>query len=71
MARSDSAVVPGLRTVTAMVSVYVLRLRPEDLAEGRIVGQAEHVASGDNAPIRSADELVDLLVLLAQRHGDR
>ncbi|HET6793336.1 MAG TPA: hypothetical protein VFH45_02770 [Acidimicrobiales bacterium] len=54
-----------------MVSVFVLRLRPEELSEGRIVGQAEHVASGHNALIRSADELTDLLLALARQQETR
>ena len=44
-----------------MVSVYVLRLLPTELASGRVVGEVEDVASGGTALIRSVEELVGFL----------
>ncbi|HVA42524.1 MAG TPA: hypothetical protein VNF50_03490 [Acidimicrobiales bacterium] len=44
-----------------MLSVYVLRLLPTELAAGRVVGEVEHVGTGSTAVVRSAEELVGFL----------
>jgi len=36
---------------------FVLRLRAEELAEGRITGEMEEVVSGERRAIRSLDEV--------------
>lgn len=40
---------------------FVLRLRPDELSTGELVGQVEDVATGDSARVRSLDELVGFL----------
>lgn len=45
-----------------MLSVYVLRLLPTELAAGRVVGEVEHVGSGSTAMVRSVEELIGVLV---------
>ncbi len=40
-----------------MVISYVLRLRSDDLAGGRFVGEIEAVATRRKAPVRDADEI--------------
>jgi hypothetical protein len=47
----------------------VLRLLPEALAEGRVVGHAEIVDTGERKPIRSAQELVEVLCALTPDSG--
>lgn len=37
---------------------FVLRLVPDALASGRLVGQVENVASGERAVVRSSDDLL-------------
>jgi len=44
-----------------VLSVYVLRLLPTELAAGRVVGQVEHVGSGSTAVVRSVEDLVGFL----------
>jgi hypothetical protein len=39
----------------------VLRLLPEALAQGLVVGHVELVDTGERKPIRSAQELIDVL----------
>lgn len=39
----------------------VLRLLPEALAQGRVVGHVELVDTGERKPIRSTQDLIDLL----------
>jgi hypothetical protein len=46
--------------MTATISV-VLRVLSEPAAEGRLVGQAEVVSTGELVAVRAADELVDLV----------
>ena len=41
-----------------MLVSYVIRLVSEELAEGRIVGDAEAVATGERKAIRGPDELL-------------
>jgi hypothetical protein len=47
----------------------VLLLLPEALAEGRVVGHAEIVDTGERKPIRSAQELVEMLCALTPDAG--
>jgi len=44
-----------------VLSVYVLRLLPTELAAGRVVGEVEHVATSDTAVIRNVEELLSFL----------
>jgi len=44
-----------------VLSVYVLRLLPTELAAGRVVGEVEHVGSGSTAVVRSVEDLVGFL----------
>lgn len=37
---------------------YVLRLVPEDLADGRLVGEVEAVLDGSRGAVRGAEDLV-------------
>ena len=48
-----------------MLSSFVLRLRPDALADGGIVGEVEDVDSGVRVSIRSVDDLIAFLA----RHG--
>ena len=40
-----------------MVISYVLRLRSDDLADGRFVGEIEAIATRRKAPVRNADQI--------------
>jgi lipase chaperone LimK len=40
---------------------FVLRLVPESLSEGQIVGRIEVVGTGEQASLRNARELIDFL----------
>jgi hypothetical protein len=40
-----------------MVISYVLRLRADDLADGRFVGEIEAVATRRKGPVRNADQI--------------
>ncbi|HEY1733421.1 MAG TPA: hypothetical protein VGG23_03155 [Acidimicrobiales bacterium] len=40
-----------------MVISYVLRLRSDDLANGRFVGEIEAVATRRKGPVRNADQI--------------
>ena len=44
-----------------MLSVYVLKLVPDQLSAGRVVGEVEHVGSQCKARVRSVEELVCFL----------
>lgn len=44
-----------------MLSVYVLKLMPAELAAGRLVGEIEHVASQSTALIHNVEELIGFL----------
>ena len=46
-----------------MLVSYVLRVRPEDVDAGKLVGEVEAVASGRRYAVRSSDDLVILLGL--------
>lgn len=59
MVRGGRAVVEGVRTVRVVLVSFVLRLRPDQLALGRIVGQIEDVASGHSCGLRDVAELVE------------
>lgn len=48
-----------------MLVTLVIRLVAEELAKGEVVGQIEHVASGDQAAVHGLDELVSF----ARRHA--
>lgn len=50
-----------------VLSVYVIRLVTDELADGRIVGEVEDVESGGSQIIRNAEELVRFL---ARRRGE-
>jgi hypothetical protein len=45
-----------------MVISYVLRLRSDDLAGGRFVGEIEAVATRRKAPVRSADQIATFVL---------
>jgi hypothetical protein len=45
-----------------MPESFLLRLMPDALARARIVGRVEQVGSGTEMPVRSAQELIDLLL---------
>ena len=47
-----------------MLVTFVIRLVGEELAIGRLVGQVEDVASGEQVAVDGLDELVDF----ARRH---
>jgi hypothetical protein len=49
-----------------MVISYVLRLRPESLGEGRVVGEVEAVASGQRHAVRSIDQVLAFLFRTAE-----
>jgi hypothetical protein len=49
-----------------MVISYVLRVRPESLDEGRIVGEVEAVASGQRSAVRSIEQVLAFLVETAE-----
>jgi hypothetical protein len=40
-----------------MLISYVLRIRPDALADGRFVGEIEAVTSRERAPIRTVDQV--------------
>ena len=42
-----------------MLVSFVLRLVPDELAEGRLVGQVVAIGSGNEQPVTSADDLVE------------
>jgi hypothetical protein len=41
---------------------YVVRLMPEPLADGRLVGEVEAVETGERWRIRDADDLLSVLI---------
>jgi hypothetical protein len=47
----------------------ILRLLPDHLVEGRLVGVAEVVATGTTGPFRSSDELPAVLAALIHQQG--
>jgi hypothetical protein len=47
----------------------ILRLLPEALAEGRVVGHAEVVDTGDRKPVNDAQGLIELLCALGPSAG--
>ncbi|MHB1583256.1 MAG: hypothetical protein ACYCU7_08385 [Acidimicrobiales bacterium] len=49
-----------------MVISYVLRVRPESLDEGRVVGEVEAVASGQRYAVRSIEQVLAFLVETAE-----
>lgn len=49
-----------------MVISYVLRLRPESLGEGRVVGEVEAVASGQRYAVRSIEQVLAFLIGTAE-----
>jgi hypothetical protein len=51
-----------------VLCVYVLRLLPDELSVGRIVGELEHVGSQGTVRVRSAEEL--LCLLTERRDGE-
>jgi len=44
--------------VRSMFVSYVLRVRPQSVAEGRLVGEIEAVATGQRYAVRSLDQLM-------------
>lgn len=52
----------ALRTVTAMVISYVVRLRPDALADGRFVGEVEAVTSRQRTRIRTLEQLAAFIL---------
>lgn len=44
-----------------MVISYVLRVRPESLDQGRVVGEVEAVASGQRYTVRSFEQVLSFL----------
>jgi len=54
-------VVRAPRTVAGVFVSILLRLLPEPLAHGRLVGRVEVVETGERTVVRSVDELVSLL----------
>ena len=51
-----------------MLRVYVLKLVPDELSAGRVVGEVEHVGSQSTVRVRSAEEL--LCFLTERRDGE-
>jgi hypothetical protein len=47
----------------------IVRLQPAPLAEGRVVGHAEIVDTGQRRPVRSAEELIEVLCALTPGTG--
>lgn len=45
-----------------MVISYVLRLRPEELADGRFVGEVEAVTSRQRRHIRTMDQMLTFIL---------
>ena len=45
-----------------MLISYVLRLRSDELAAGRVVGEVEAVANGHRFVVRSLDQLLAFLI---------
>ena len=45
--------------LTTVLVSFVLRLVPDELAQGRLVGQIVAVGSGTEKPVKSADDLVE------------
>jgi len=45
-----------------MLLSYILRLAPEALEEGRIAGEVQFVATGTRHVVRTAEELIALLL---------
>jgi hypothetical protein len=50
-----------------MVISYVLRLRPDALADGRFVGEIEAVTSQDRARIRTLDQMTTFILATVER----
>lgn len=50
------------RTVPPMLISYVLRLRPDALAEGRFVGEIEAVTTRRRSSIRSVDQVAAFIL---------
>jgi hypothetical protein len=49
---------------------FVLKLVPDALSEGRIVGRIEAVGTGEQAHLRSAEELIEFLHSQARPPAD-
>jgi hypothetical protein len=55
-----------------VLCVYVLRLLPQELADGRIVGQVEEVESKNTSVIHNVEELRAFLTgASGEREADR
>ncbi len=48
-----------------MVISYVLRVRPESLGQGRVVGEVEAAASGQRSGVRSIEQVLSFLAATA------
>jgi hypothetical protein len=46
-------------TLVCMLASFVLRLVPDELVLGRLVGQVVAIGSGNQQPVTSADDLVE------------
>ena len=65
--RRDAPVVPS----ASMLVSYIIRLAPEALAEGRVAGEVQVVATGARHPVRNGEELVAMLLAAAREEGNR
>lgn len=43
------------------IEPFLLRVVAESLADGLLVGEAQHIASGRSAVVRNVDELLEFL----------
>jgi hypothetical protein len=59
---------PAVRTFASVLCVYVLKLLPDELSLGRVVGEVEDVGSQSTARVRNVEELVWFLT--ERRHGE-
>ncbi len=57
-AASDTLMTRGRAMLRGVLVSFVLHLVPDELTEGRVVGNVIEVLSGREQPIRSVDELV-------------
>ena len=53
-----------------VVTTFVVRLIADRLSQGEFVGEAEHVASGHTATLRSAEDLARFAAHRAQAHQE-
>ena len=53
-----------------MVVTFILRLLPDRLAKGEVVGEVESVGDGEHAFVRDADALVSFAQRAAASSGD-